>query len=359
VAVAWIALLVLAVARPQDDRDTDPAKLPGDAEKPYRLGRFDEAAKELRSQFASAPSDKLRIGLLQVLVRARKHEELSREADAAAAGTRDEGTRAFAWWAKGHAQWRLGDREAARSSFDAALKLADAKGPNSYPAVRRSVTQSSALMTWKRTETKHFEVWTPPDSALDPEARGRALEAAYERITAVVGPGPASRIEAWFFNDQRQADAALGVPLNFAAPRDAAFYALADAPGAHEVAHVIGFWASAAKGRERPACALLVEGLAVALCGEPLWEQRVVDVPRKLARERRLRPLAELAAATGGDSEFSAVAGSVVKWLLDRHGRETFAKLWVEFHESADPWKSVLGATLDALDPGWRKGVGE
>ena len=353
-----VALLLL-LARFQDDRDTDPTPLPGDAEKHYRLARFDEAEGDLRKQMATAPSDTLRAGLLQVLVRARKHEELSRESDAVLSGTRDDATRALALWAKGRAQWRLGDGEGARGSLESALKLADAKGPNAYPSVRRSVAQERALMGWKRTETKHFELWTPPDTPLDIDARARALEAAYDRITGVMGAGPSSKIEAWFFNDQRQADVALGVPLNFAAPRDAAFYVLADSPGAHELAHVVGFSAAAARGKGRPTCALLIEGLAVALSGEPLWEKRMVDVPAKLSRERRLKRLADLAALAGGDSEFSAIAGSIVKRLLDGHGREAFTKLWMEFHDSADPWKAALGVTLDELDAAWRKGVGE
>jgi len=51
-----VALLLL-LARFQDDRDTDPTPLPGDAEKHYRLARFDEAEGDLRKQMATAPSD--------------------------------------------------------------------------------------------------------------------------------------------------------------------------------------------------------------------------------------------------------------------------------------------------------------
>ncbi len=340
----------------QDDRDTDPTRLPGNAEAFYRLAQFEAAEKDLRAQLAKEPGDALRTGLMQVLLRARKYDEALKEAAAAGIAAKDDAMRAFAISVEVECKWRLGDRVAAKRHAEAALKLADAKGASAYPAVRRSIAVTLGFLEWSRTPGKHVAVWRAP-GASDGATLAARFDAAFEAMAAELVASVPDRIDVFVFADQRQADAILATALNFAAPRDRAVYVLETASTGHELARVVLFFAASSKGKARPACALLVEGASVAFAHDELWTKRLVDVPARLAQKGTLKRATELAKATAGDSEFVSCAGSFVRMLYDRYGKEKWLKLWTEFNDGTDPWSAVYGKPLEELDAEWRAHV--
>ncbi len=351
-----LATLVLLAA--QDDRDTDPAKLPGEAEKYYRLALYDEAEKDLRAQVAKSPNDKARAGLLQVLVRARRHDDVVKEAAALFAETKDEQVKVLALVAQAQAFWKKGEIDAAKQAAEHAVQVADLKGANALPDLRRWAATTIAFLPWKRVEGKRVEVWTAPDGKSDARALAARLDKAAEAMMKALGVTMAERVEVYVFDDQRQADAVLATPLNFAVPRDGAIYVLADAAMGHELAHVVCFRIANRRLKERPRCSFLIEGTAAAFSQEPLWERRIAEVPRDLSRRGKLRGLAEFAKETGGGADFTACAGSFVKMICEKHGRDVFLRLWAEFNDHEDPWSAVIGRTLAELAADWSSYVG-
>ena len=351
-----LALLCCVVAL-QDERDTDPTKLPGDAEGFYRLAQFDAAEKDLRGQLAKGPNDKLRTGLLQVLLRARKYDEALKEAAAAIVAAKDDAMRAFVLAIEAECKWRQGDAAMAKRHAEEALKLADAKGTNAYPAARRSVAATLGFLDWSKAPGKHVVVWRPPGAA-DGPAMATKLDAVFEAIAGELVASVPDAVDVFVFADQRQADAILAAPLNFAAPRDRAVFVLETASMGHELARVVLFFAASAKGKAQPACAFLVEGAAVAFSREELWVNRMADVPARLFQKGTLKTAVDLAKSTGGDAEFVSCAGSFVRLLYDRHGKEKWLKLWTEFGDARDPWSAAYGKSIEELDAEWRAHVG-
>lgn len=353
-----LAIAVL-LASAQDDRDTDPVRLPGDAEKYYRLALYDEAEKDLRAQLAKTPGDKARAGLLQVLVRARRHDDVIKDAAALFAETKDEQVKAQALVAQAQAFWKKGDLDAARQAAEHAVQVADLKGANALPDIRRGAATTIAFLPWKRLEGKRVEVWTAPDAKADARALAARLDTSAEAMGKALGVTMAERVEVYVFDDQRQADAVLATPLNFAVPRDGAIYVLADAAMGHELAHVVCFRIANRRLKERPRSVFLIEGAAAAFSQEPLWERRIAEVPKELSRRGKLRGLGELLKETGGGADFTACAGSFVKMLCDKHGRDVFLRLWAEFNDHEDPWTAVIGRTLEELARDWSQHLGQ
>lgn len=354
------ALVALALAGvPQDDRDPDPTRLPGEADRYYRLGDWERAGRLMRDEVTREPSNRNRTGLIHVLYRARRYAECSAECDRLTAA-KEADARAFAFAMKAACALRLDDREAARNLCEAAIRTADGESRNAFPAVRRLVREVKGLLAWTRFESRHFVVFAPPDS---PVAAGSdrflaGLEDELDRIARAFELKPdAFRIEAVYFSDLPQGDEILGVPPSFSIPREQAYYALVGAPASHEIAHIVSFHAAASKGKDRPRSALLVEGLAASLTSDPLWERRMAEVPVALLRQERLPRLSEGFADGGTGMESSAVAGSFVRWLVRREGREKWARLWTEYNDPPDPWTAVYGRSLKALDEAWRSSL--
>ena len=362
----WVALLA-APAASQDDRDDDPVRLTGDAERAYRLAHWERAEQLIREAIRKEDSARNRQALCGTLFRARRWDDCMRECEVLA-GWKDPAERPGALAMKGAAAWRKGDAAGARTWCAQAIEVADAKAPNAYPAARRSVRATLAFLEWKSHESRRFVVRTPPEARVDVAALAARLDAAYDACAAALDASVDGRIDAFVFTDQRQADEILGVPLSYAVPRERVVYVLPDAPVGHLVAHVVSFYAASAKGKERPRSVFLNEGLACALSGDALWERRMKEIPAEFHRTGKLAPLATLLKGEGVAADFVAPAGSFVRWLISVGGRENFLRLWREYNDHADPagaakpeaidaaapWRAVYGRTIDELDAAWR-----
>jgi len=341
-------LLLSATAHAQCDRDDDPVRLPGDADRAYRIGAWDRAEKIMREIEAT---DKNRHGLVHVLHRARKFDECMRECEMLA-GSKDLSMRAFALALKGACAWKKGDDGGAKTWCAQAVEVADAKGPGAFPPARRLVRATLAFAAWKRIESKRFVVRAADERTL--EGAAARLDEAFERVAEAIGHAPEWKIDVFLFADQREADEILAAPLSFAAPREGAMYAVPGAPLGHLVAHVLAFLAAGAKGKERPRAPFLGEGFGCAWSLDALWERRMAEVPRALQRKDKLPPLAELLTRDETGVDFVAPAGAFVRWLRADGGGEKFRRLWAEYNDHADPWTAVYGRRVEEIDAAWR-----
>ena len=46
-----------------------------------------------------------------------------------------------------------------------------------------------------------------------------------------------------------------------------------------------------------------------------------------------------------------------MRWLREARGAGKFLKLWAEYNDHADPWTSVYGEKVDALEAAWRRSL--
>lgn len=352
--------LLLPLAAPQDDRDTDAFQFPSEAaeaERRYRQGNLAEAEKALRELLRQKPDEEVRRSLCQVLLRTREYAGLQAEAEALMSG-RKPLHRAFAWAMKAFAAWKLGTAEEAHKACAEAERLANESSPYAFPDVRRIVRCVRAFVGWKRHECGTHVIYYPPDSPIagDIVNVGRRLDDDFVRIQSALDALFEGKIEAYLFNDQGQADAILGWPLNFSAPRDRAMYALHHAGLGHHVAHILSFYAAGGRHKERPRLRGLIEGFATAFAGDALSERRMREIPSRMLRREEL-PALDAALRQEGDAAHAAVLGSFVRWMYETKGKNAFIRFWVEYNDHEDPWKTVYGVTLRELEEQWRSSI--
>jgi len=368
--VLALALLV------QADRADDPTRLPPEVQRLCDLALHDRAEETMRETIRKALVDpqyqkhvpKLRAALCEILLAARRFPELKQEAEVLRQN-KDPQLKALASSFLAVAAWRAGEIPEALKACDEAEKAASDRSATAFPDVRRRVRAIRAYAGWKRHESATHLLHFPPDSPLaaDPAAFGRRLDQAFERIRASLNVAFEGKIEAFFFNDQAQADAIVGQALDFALPRERAYFARHDSAVGYGMASVVAFYAANRREKLPPQLPGLVEGFAAAQTDDPLWNRRRDEIPRRLKKKGSLRPLAELLAEPAGNAEYFAVAGSFVRWMIRARGAEKFAQLWAEFNDHAKreadspdllaPWIRVHGSSLAELEKAWRSSI--
>lgn len=363
--LAFLALLLSqSVSRPDPD-----AQL-AEAARLRELALYDRAEEILRSFLKSTPTESqsqklvpdFRIALCEVLLGARNFEELKAEAEIL---RRNPKTRLQGLAFLAAAAWHAGLVPEAAEYCDEADRLpADPAAPAEF---YRQLKRVRAMLGWKRHETATHVVYYPPDSPLagTMAAFGRRLDVTFDRIRSELDVPFQGKIEAYFFNDQAQADALVERALTTSLPALRTYYARADAPPGFAIAQVIGFFVGNRKERRPPRLAGLCEGFFAAHADDPRWDKRREELPRKRMRQGELEPLQKLLAEPGHDAESFAMTGSFVRWLIRTRGRERFRRLWAEYNDLAGadaaglkrPWAEIYGAALEDLETAWRSSI--
>jgi hypothetical protein len=364
-SLAFLAVL-LSQSVPRQDPETHLAE----AARLRELALFDRAEEVLRAYLKAAPTDSqsqkfipdFRIALCEVLLGARNYEELKAEAEIL---RRNPKTRIQGLAFLAAAAWHAGAVADAAEYCDEADRLPiDAGAPaESY----RSLKRVRSLLGWKRHETATHVVYYPPDSPLAAKIVpfGRRLDVTFDRVRSELDAPFQGKIEAYFFNDQTQADALVERSLTTSLPALRTYYARADAPPGFAIAQVLGFFVGNRKERRPPRLAGLCEGFFAAHADDPRWDRRREELPRKRLRQDELEPLSTLLAEPGRDAESFAMTGSFVRWLIRTRGRERFRRLWADYNELAGddaaglkrPWVEIYGATLEDLEAAWRSSI--
>jgi hypothetical protein len=368
----FLALALLLQGDPADD----PTRPPREVQRLRDLALHDRAEEAMREALRKVLADpqqqrhvpRHRAALCEILLEARKFPELKQEAEPLRQN-RDPQLKALGWSFLAVVAWRTGEIPDALKACDEAEKAASERSANAFPDVRRRVRATRAYAGWKRHESATHVLHFPPDSPLasDPDAFGRRLDQAFERIRASLHVAFEGKIDAFFFKDQGQADEILGQPLDIALPRERAYFARHDSGVGYAMASVVSFYAANRREKFPPHLPGLAEGFAAAQTDDPLWNRRRDEIPRRLAKEGRLPVLAELLARPPEDARYFAIAGSFVRWLIRARGAEKFARLWEEFNDHAKredgstdllaPWIRVYGAALPELEKAWRSSI--
>jgi len=367
------AVLFLALFTQGDRRDDPEARLK-EALRLRDLGIHERSEELIREALRiligdpQRPKDlpKYRAALCEILLSARKYPELMIEAGPLRQSPR---TRAHGCSLMACAAWKTGNAAEALASCDEGDRAAADPSGGASPEVRRRLKLVRGLLGWRRFETATHSFFCPPDSPItaDPAGFGRRLDAAFERVRAEIDATVEGRIEAFFFNDQAQADAILERALSFALPAERVYYARADGAPGFTIAQVVSFFAVNRREKRPPRLPGLGEGFAASHAGDPLWDRRREELPRRALKEGTLPALSDLLARPAGDAEYYAMTGSFVRWLIRTRGREKFRRLWAEYNDligvdgkAADlrrPWSEVYGASLESLETAWRSSI--
>ena len=363
-------LLVLLV---QGERRADPGDHLAEANRLRELALFDRAEEILRSFLRTAPADPqtqrripdFRAALCEVLLGGRKYDELKNEAQALRLNPRWR-VDACALLAAG--AWHAGQVEEAQAACDDGDKAAAEAGSAASAEGRRRLRMYRALLGWRRFESETHIVHHPPDSPIaeDPLSFGRRLDLTFGRIRDEVGATIDGKIEAFYFNDQAQADAIVERALAAASPSLRIYYARADGPPGFGMAQVVSFFVANRRERRPPRLPGLREGFASVHADDARWERRRAEIPPRLAKEGKLPELSRLLARPADDSSDFALGGSFVRWLIRTRGRELFRRLWADYNDLAGPeaspdlrkpWVEIYGTPLEELEAGWRSSI--
>ena len=338
------------------------------------LALFDRAEEILRAFLRAAPADpqqqksvpQFRAALCELLLAARKYDELKVEAEP----IRKQGrSRVHALSLLAAGAWHSGQAAEALELCDEADKAALDPTSDITADQRRRLKTIRALLGWKRFESTTHIAHYPPDSpiAADPAAFGRRLDVAFERVRAELDVTFEGKIEAFFFNDQAQADTVVGRTLASALPALRTYFARVDGPPGFAIAQVVSFFVANRKQRRPPRLPGLCDGFFAAHADDPRWERRREEGPRNLAGEGKLPELEPMLAAPAGDAEAFALRASFVRWLIKSRGRENFRRLWAEYSDLAGigsqtrdlrrPWVEIYGAPPGDLEAAWRSSI--
>ncbi len=365
------ALMLLLVLL-QGQQRVDPDAQLGEAIRLRDLALYDRAEEILRVFLRTAPVDSqlqryipsFRAALCEVLLGARKFEELKIEAEPLRKHpkTRLQGLSLLAAGA-----WHSGQIAEAQELCDEGDKAAADPASDASPEHRRRLRTVRGLLGWKRFETATHIVHHPADSpiAADAAAFGRRLDVTFDRVRAELDVVIGGKLEAFFFNDQAQADEMVERTLTTSFPALRTYYARADAPPGYAIAQVVSFYVANRRERRPPKLAGLCEGFYSAHADDERWERRRNEIPRKLAADGKLPALDEILSRPGGDAKAFAVSGSFVRWLIRTRGRELFRKFWAEYNEllgtenpdPRKPWAEVYGVPLEDLETAWRSSI--
>ncbi len=367
-----VAVLLLALLNQQARTTPDQQLI--EAHRLRELALYDRAEEILRAFLRTAPTDPqlqksvpdFRVALCEVLLAARKYDELRLEADV----LRKQGrTRVHALSILAAGAWHSGQLGEALDFCNEGDKAAADPALGATADDRRRLRTYRALLAWKRFESATHIIHYPPDStiAADPGLFGRRLDIAFERVRAELDAPFDGKIEAFFFNDQAQADAVIERALAAALPAQRMYYARADGPPGFAIAQVVSFFVANRRERRPPKLPGLCEGFYSAHADDPRWERRRDEIPRNRAGRDALPALEKILALPASDAEAFAISGSFVRWLIRTRGRDLFRRLWAEYNDlsgagtdapdSSKPWVEVYGASLQDLEAAWRSSI--
>ena len=363
---AFLLVLLSQSARLDPDVQLAEAKRLGE------LALYDRAEEILRNFLKASPSEpqiqkmtpEFRAALCEVLLAARKYDDLKIEADPL---RRNPKTRVHALSILAEAAWHAGQLAEATDFCDEGEKALADPASVATAASRGRLRMVRGLAGWKRFESATHVVHYPPDSpiAANPASFARRLDVAFERVRTdldVVFPG---KLEAFFFNDQAQADAIVERTLATGLPAQRTYYSRVDAPPGFAIAQVVSFYVANRRERRPPKLAGFCEGFYAAHAEDPRWDRRRDDIPKKLAKNESLPDLNLLLDRPASDAESFALSGSFVRWLIRARGRENFRRFWAEYNDLAGvgspepkkPWIEVYGVPLEDLEAGWRSSI--
>ena len=369
--MSFTALLLVLLTQSQVLPRPDPDTL-AEAKRLAELALYDRAEDILRAFLKAAPAEpqvqkmipEFRAALCEVLLAARKYDDLKAEAEAL---RRHPKTRVHALSLLAAGAWHSGQAGEAVELCDEGEKAAaDPSSVVSAPHLGR-LRMIRNLLGWKRFETTTHIVHYPPDSPIAAQLVlfGRRLDTAFDRARADLDVAFPGKIEAFIFNDQAQADAIAERTLGTAVPALRTYYARADAPPGFAIAQVVSFFAANRRERRPPKLAGLCEGFYASHAEDPRWDRRREDIPRKLAKDDSLPTLESVLGRPGSDAKDLALSGSFVRWLIRSRGRELFRRLWADYNELSGPenydpkkpWTEVYGVSLADLEAGWRSSI--
>ena len=361
----------LAVLAFQAAPRLDPGQQLSEANRLKDLGLHDRAETVLRAFIKAAPGDsqlqrwilEYRAVLCDVLLGARKLDDLRIEAEIL---RRNSEFKVAGLSFLAAAAWHSGAVAEAEEFCAEADRVQD-KGIGDGES-RRRLKMIRGVKGWKRFESATHVFHYPPESAVaaDPVAMGKKLDLAFDRVRADLDVAFPGKIEAFFFDNQAQADAVVERSLTTAYPSQRTYFARADAPPGYAIAQVVSFYAANRRERRPPRLAGLCEGFFAAHAEDPLWDARRKEIPARLAAEGKLPDLEKVFAEPHGDAEALAVGGSFVRWLIRSRGRDNFRRFWAEYNllegagEKPDllkPWVAVYGAPPSELEAAWRSSI--
>lgn len=336
------------------------------------LALYDKAEAVLRTFLKTVSGEsqaqravpEFRAALCEVLLAARKYDELKAEGEVL---RRHPKSKFHALTLLAAGAWHSGLVAEAKDLCDEADKAAADPASGATPELLRRLRLIRGVLNWKRFETATHIVYHPADStiAINPTHFGRKLDAAFERVKADLDVTFPGKVEAFFFNDQAQADAILEKSLSSSVPALRTYYSRADAPPGFAIAQVLSFFVANRRERRPPKLLGLCEGFYAAHASDPRWDRRRVEIPKKLAADDKLEPLSRILSLPGNDAESYAVSGAFVQWLIKTRGRELFRKFWADYNEltgadgsdTRQPWVEVYGSSLEVLEAGWRSSI--
>jgi hypothetical protein len=299
----------------------------------------------------------------EVLLAARKR----RPEDRGRPLRRNPKTRVHALSILAEAAWHAGQFAEATDFCDEGEKALADPASVATAASRGRFRMVRGLAGRKRFESATHVFHYPPDSpiAATPASFARRLDVAFDRVRTdldVVFPG---KLEAFFFNDQAQADAIVERTLATGLPAQRTYYSRADAPPGFANAQDVSFYVANRRERRPPKLAGFCEGFYAAHAEDPRWDRRRDDIPKKLAKNDSLPELNLLLDRPASDADAFALSGSFVRWLIRARGRENFRRFWAEYNDLAGvgspepkkPWIEVYGVPLEDLEAGWRSSI--
>lgn len=361
------AAALLLVLLGQHATRANPGDQLAEAQRLRELALHDRAEEILRIFIKAAPADsqvqrwipEFRATLCEVLLEARKLEDLKTEADVL---RRNPKTRFLGLTLMAAGAWHAGHVAEAKELCDEAAKLDE---PAS--AAHRRLAMIRSLLGWSRFETGTHIVHHPPGSpiAADVKAFGKRLDVAFDRVRAELDVPFAGKLEAFFFTDQAQADAIVERTLVSSLPNQRVYFARHDSPPGFAIAQVLSFYVANRRERRPPKLAGFCEGFYAAHADDPRWEARRDAIPRKLAADGGLPSLDAILMEPGRDAKDLAVKGHFVRWLIRTRGRELFRRFWTEYNELSGverpdpsrPWVEIYGVTPGELEAAWRSSI--
>jgi hypothetical protein len=363
---AFLAVLALQAA-PR----LDPGQQLAEANRLRDLALHDRAEAILRAFIKAAPGDsqltrwilEYRAVLCEVLLSSRQLDDLKIEAEVL---RRNPDFRIQGLSFLAAAAWHSGAVAEAQEFCAEADRIVD-KGAGDEE-FRRRLRMIGGLKGWKRFESATHVFHYPPESSIaaDPVALGKRLDLAFDRVRADLDVTFPGKIEAYFFDNQAQADDIVERSLPTAVASQRTYYARADAPPGYAIAQVVSFYAANRHERRPPRLPGFCEGFYAAHAEDALWDLRRKEIPARLAAEDRLPKLVEIFAEPHADAEAYAVSGSFVRWLIRSRGRDNFRRFWGEYNilegagEKPDllrPWVAVYGAPPSELEAAWRSSI--